>query len=116
MMKVSALKDWTTMAENYLNLRFFCIKSVTKATFQSHFEKYGEITDLYMPKDQGSTTHRGIGFITLASAESVDSLMADTHKLGGSTVVVDRATPKDLFDVDFDEHPQLRDIVHHYFF
>ncbi|GMN64558.1 hypothetical protein TIFTF001_033634 [Ficus carica] len=60
----------------------------------SHFEKYGEITNLYMPKDQGSTTHRGIGFITLASAESVDSLMADTHKLGGSTVVVDRATPK----------------------
>ncbi|PON87635.1 Splicing factor-like protein, partial [Trema orientale] len=43
-------------------------QSVTKATFQSHFEKYGEITDLYMPKDQGSNTHRGIGFITFASA------------------------------------------------
>lgn len=26
--------------------------------------------------------------------ESVDSLMAETHELGGSTVVVDRATPK----------------------
>lgn len=26
--------------------------------------------------------------------ESVDSLMADTHELGGSNVVVDRATPK----------------------
>ncbi|KAL5557002.1 hypothetical protein UlMin_039238 [Ulmus minor] len=70
-------------------------QSVTRATFQSHFEKYGEITDLYMPKDQGSTTHRGIGFITFASAESVDSLMGDTHDLGGSTVVVDRATPKE---------------------
>ncbi|XP_062101993.1 uncharacterized protein LOC133810204 [Humulus lupulus] len=70
-------------------------QSVSKATFQSHFEKYGEITDLYMPKDQGSTTHRGIGFITFANAESVDNLMADTHDLGGSTVVVDRATPKE---------------------
>lgn len=27
-------------------------------------------------------------------AESVDSLMGDTHELGGSAVVVDRATPK----------------------
>ncbi|PON39788.1 Splicing factor-like protein [Parasponia andersonii] len=70
-------------------------QSVTKVTFQSHFEKYGEITDLYMPKDQGSNTHRGIGFITFASAESVDNLMSDTHELGGSTVVVDRATPKE---------------------
>lgn len=27
-------------------------------------------------------------------AESVDKLMDETHELGGSTVVVDRATPK----------------------
>ncbi|XP_022973186.1 heterogeneous nuclear ribonucleoprotein D-like-B isoform X1 [Cucurbita maxima] len=70
-------------------------QSVTEAAFRSHFEKYGEITDLYMPKDQGSKIHRGIGFITFASSESVESLMAETHELGGSTVVVDRATPKD---------------------
>ncbi|KAL4644810.1 hypothetical protein ACB098_02G163200 [Castanea mollissima] len=70
-------------------------QSVTEATFRSHFEKYGEITDLYMPKDQGSKMHRGIGFITFENAESVDSLMAETHELGGSTVVVDRATPKE---------------------
>ncbi|TYJ99470.1 RNA-binding protein Musashi-like protein 1 [Cucumis melo var. makuwa] len=70
-------------------------QTVTEAAFRSHFEKYGEITDLYMPKDQGSKTHRGIGFITFASSDSVENLMADTHELGGSTVVVDRATPKD---------------------
>ncbi|XP_057762864.1 heterogeneous nuclear ribonucleoprotein 1 isoform X1 [Arachis stenosperma] len=70
-------------------------QSVTEASFRSHFEKYGDITDLYMPKDQGSKMHRGIGFITFASADSVESLMAETHELGGSTVVVDRATPKD---------------------
>ncbi|XP_021714316.1 heterogeneous nuclear ribonucleoprotein D-like [Chenopodium quinoa] len=69
--------------------------SVTESTFRSHFEKYGEITDLYMPKDPTTKGHRGIGFITFASSESVDSLMNDTHELGGSTVVVDRATPKD---------------------
>ncbi|OWM66262.1 heterogeneous nuclear ribonucleoprotein 1 isoform X2 [Punica granatum] len=69
--------------------------SVSEATFRSHFEKYGEITDLYMPKDHSTRTHRGIGFITYASADSVDNLMGETHELGGSTVVVDRATPKE---------------------
>ncbi|XP_057417498.1 uncharacterized protein LOC130711776 isoform X2 [Lotus japonicus] len=69
--------------------------SVTEATFRSHFEKYGDITDLYMPKDQRSKTHRGIGFITYANADSVENLMKETHELEGSTVVVDRATPKE---------------------
>lgn len=69
--------------------------SVTEPNFRSHFEKYGEITDLYMPKDPTTKGHRGIGFITFASSESVDSLMNDTHELGGSNVVVDRATPKE---------------------
>ncbi|GAU26025.1 hypothetical protein TSUD_224860 [Trifolium subterraneum] len=69
-------------------------QEVTEETFRSHFEKYGDITDLYMPKDQGSKMHRGIGFITFANAESVENLMSETHELGGSAVVVDRATPK----------------------
>ncbi|KAK4790388.1 hypothetical protein SAY86_017692 [Trapa natans] len=69
--------------------------SVTEAAFRSHFEKYGEISDLYMPKDHATRTHRGIGFITFTSADSVESIMSDTHELGGSTVVVDRATPKE---------------------
>ncbi|KAK2657479.1 hypothetical protein Ddye_010531 [Dipteronia dyeriana] len=69
--------------------------SVNEAMFRSHFEKYGDITDLYMPKDQGSKAHRGIGFITFANADSVETLMGDTHELGGSTIAVDRATPKE---------------------
>ncbi|CAN6478601.1 unnamed protein product [Victoria cruziana] len=69
--------------------------SVTEEMFRSYFEKYGEITDLYMPKDQVTKGHRGIGFITFQTAESVDTLMAETHELEGSTVVVDRATPKE---------------------
>ncbi|XP_047315531.1 heterogeneous nuclear ribonucleoprotein A1 [Impatiens glandulifera] len=69
--------------------------SVTETVFRSHFEKYGEITDLYMPKDPSTKGHRGIGFITFATAESVDDLMVETHDLGGSAVVVDRATPKE---------------------
>ncbi|XP_027075049.1 RNA-binding protein Musashi homolog 2 [Coffea eugenioides] len=69
--------------------------SVSEAAFRSYFEKYGDITDLYMPKDPSTKSHRGIGFVTFANAESVDDLMAETHELGGSTIVVDRATPKE---------------------
>ncbi|KAF3793906.1 Heterogeneous nuclear ribonucleoprotein 27C [Nymphaea thermarum] len=42
--------------------------SVTEEMFRSYFEKYGEITDLYIPKDQVSKGHRGIGFITFQTA------------------------------------------------
>ncbi|XP_058228408.1 uncharacterized protein LOC131336550 isoform X1 [Rhododendron vialii] len=72
--------------------------SVTDEAFRSHFEQYGDVTDIYMPKDPSTKGHRGIGFITYANAESVDNLMAETHELGGSTVVVDRATPKSQED------------------
>ncbi|KAG0579799.1 hypothetical protein KC19_4G124000 [Ceratodon purpureus] len=69
--------------------------SVTDENFRSYFEKYGTLTDAYMPKDQGSKAHRGIGFVTFENPESVDRLMNETHELGGSTIAVDRATPKE---------------------
>ncbi|KAE9466826.1 hypothetical protein C3L33_01247, partial [Rhododendron williamsianum] len=104
--------------------------SVTDEAFRSHFEQYGDITDIYMPKDVASsktpkwlpdwkevfieTSDDALSFSAyqgvlmsmgtsstvtcllhpLSVAESVDNLMAETHELGGSTVVVDRATPK----------------------
>ncbi|KAJ0466823.1 hypothetical protein HanIR_Chr14g0676431 [Helianthus annuus] len=46
--------------------------SVTEAAFRSHW--------------------RDIGFVH--AQDSVDTLMFETHELGGSDVVVDRATPK----------------------
>uniref|UniRef100_A0A161XZA6 RRM domain-containing protein n=1 Tax=Daucus carota subsp. sativus TaxID=79200 RepID=A0A161XZA6_DAUCS len=82
--------------------------SVREGTFTSYFERYGEITDLYMPKDISAKGHRGIGFITFENAESVDDLMAETHELGGPTIVVDRATPKAITDINYDFKPVCR--------
>ncbi|EPS62911.1 hypothetical protein M569_11877 [Genlisea aurea] len=70
-------------------------QSVTEAAFRSHFEKYGDISDLYMPKDPSTRNHRGIGFITFSTSEAVDDLMDDTHELGGSTVVEEDFKPVD---------------------
>lgn len=69
--------------------------SVTEDMFRSYFQKYGAIVDAYMPKEMGSRSHRGIGFVTFENPDSVDKLMNETHELGGSTIAVDRATPKE---------------------
>ncbi|KAH8947345.1 hypothetical protein BDL97_11G036000 [Sphagnum fallax] len=68
---------------------------VTDEMFRSYFEKYGALTDAYMPKDLASKAHRGIGFVTYEHPDSVDRLMNESHELGGSTIAVDRATPKE---------------------
>ncbi|KAF8377548.1 hypothetical protein HHK36_030930 [Tetracentron sinense] len=97
-------------------------QSVTEEDFRSYFEAFGEITDLYMPKEflsasieltwrikaQKDIEESGlsllqvqsyfgcfsIGSICFSFTDSVDNLMAETHELGGSAIVVDRATPK----------------------
>ncbi|KAI5062313.1 hypothetical protein GOP47_0023275 [Adiantum capillus-veneris] len=68
---------------------------VPEGEFRKYFEKYGTITDIYMPKEAGAKSHRGIGFITFESSDAVNKIMAETHELGGSTVAVDEATPKE---------------------
>ncbi|XP_044359533.1 heterogeneous nuclear ribonucleoproteins A2/B1 isoform X3 [Triticum aestivum] len=81
-------------------------QSADESMFRRHFEAFGEIIDLYMPKEHGSKGHRGIGFITFQSAESVDSIMQESHEFDGTTLHVDRATPKHQ-DEDI-RHPPSR--------
>ncbi|KAJ4964992.1 hypothetical protein NE237_016841 [Protea cynaroides] len=71
--------------------------SVGDDEFHSYFMKYGPVIDVYMPKDPVTKQHRGIGFVTYESHDSVDKLMSETHELGGTTIAVDRATPKEEF-------------------
>lgn len=96
--KIATPKEEMRQQSSKKATRIFVAKippTITEDSFRRYFEAYGEITDLYMPKNQVTQGHRGIGFITFESAESVDNIMAETHELDGSTVVVDRATPKD---------------------
>ncbi|CAI9296487.1 unnamed protein product [Lactuca saligna] len=53
--------------------------SVIEDEFRSHFDKLGEITDLYMPKYQ---RHRGIGFTTFATAGMIHEHLQFFHFLG----------------------------------
>ncbi|GBG92265.1 hypothetical protein CBR_g55034 [Chara braunii] len=69
--------------------------SIDDDSFRAYFEKYGNVTDAYMPKDHTSKQHRGIGFITFDNPEAVDKVMKEIHELGGQPVAIDRAQSKE---------------------
>jgi RNA-binding protein Musashi len=69
--------------------------SVSDLQFRAYFEQFGTVQDAYMPKDPSKQGHRGIGFVTYASPDSVEHVMAGTHVLNGNEVAIDRATPKE---------------------
>lgn len=48
-----------------------------------------------MPKDPSKQGHRGIGFVTYATATAVERVMSQTHTLNGNEIAIDRATPKE---------------------
>eukprot|EP00775_Hariotina_reticulata_P012169 gene12169-12307_t len=70
-------------------------QSVTDTQFRTYFEKYGRLQDAYMPRDHSRQMYRGIGFVTFASSESVEKVMACKHWLNGHEIAIDRATPKE---------------------
>ncbi|KAF8063059.1 RNP1 [Scenedesmus sp. PABB004] len=70
-------------------------QSVTDTQFRAYFEKYGRLQDAYMPRDHSRQMYRGIGFVTFATPESVEKVMACKHWLNGHEVAIDRATPKE---------------------
>ena len=69
--------------------------TVSDQQFRSYFETFGVVQDAYMPKDAFKQGHRGIGFVTYASVEPVEQVMASTHMLGSQELAIDRATPKE---------------------
>lgn len=52
---------------------------MTDLEFRAYFEKFGKLQDAYMPRDHSRQMYRGIGFVTFASPESVEKVMACKH-------------------------------------
>lgn len=57
---------------------------VTDDQFRSYFAQYGAVQDAYMPKDASKLGHRGIGFVTFASPDSVEKVAPKPpgHQMG----------------------------------
>lgn len=67
----------------------------------NHFSKYGELKDVYIPKN-----FRGFGFVTMESVEAANQVMQETHLIEGSCVNVTYAEPRG--DKDNQVNTQLR--------
>lgn len=71
---------------------------------ESHFKKYGNVTDIYVPSH-----YRGFGFITYADGEEARRAAAVVHEFRGKTLNVTVANPKkpgldDMEDDYYQDH------------
>jgi RNA recognition motif-containing protein len=65
---------------------------------REYFEAYGEIDDVYVPRQFGTNRHKGIAFVSFvdpSSATGVLSVGSEGHIINGEPIVVDRAAPRD---------------------
>lgn len=67
---------------------------------ESHFKKYGNVTDVYVPSH-----YRGFGFVTYADGEEARRAAAVTHEFRGKTLNVTVANPKKPGLDEDDYHP-----------
>ncbi|XP_010274987.1 PREDICTED: ELAV-like protein 3 isoform X3 [Nelumbo nucifera] len=58
-----------------------------------HFSQFGHVLDVYLPKDDRKTSHRGFGFVTFAEEISAEYASQKVHRILGQKIVLDRAAP-----------------------
>ncbi|CAL4108201.1 unnamed protein product [Meganyctiphanes norvegica] len=64
-------------------------EDISHEDLRTYFGKYGEITDVYIPKP-----FRGFAFITFLSPEVAQALCDEDHIVKGTSVHISNATPK----------------------
>ena len=69
-----------------------CLPTKPEATMdelREYFCKYGEISDVYIPKP-----YRGFGFVTFQEGSDAQKVLSQTHRLRHSTLNITHADPK----------------------
>jgi len=74
---------------------------------ESHFKKYGNVTDVYVPSH-----YRGFGFVTYADGEDARRAAAVAHEFRGKTLNVTVANPKKT-EMEDDYHQDPYSYSHH---
>jgi len=59
---------------------------VTDQELLTHFSRYGQVIEAVVAKEKGSEMSRGFGYVTMVESGSRDSLLNDTHVLGGKGI------------------------------
>lgn len=71
-------------------------QTATKEDLSAHFSQFGLATDVYMPLVYGTNQHKGMGFVTYESPESVQLALAQPgHYIHGAPVSVELCIAKD---------------------
>ena len=71
-------------------------KDTTDDKLDSHFSRFGELTDFVVMKCPDTRRSRGFGFITFATKDQLeDCMQAAPHTLDGKTVELKRARPRE---------------------
>lgn len=88
-------------AQGDADARLFVTKvpqTVTKEDIQSHFSRFGSLTDVYLPSLHGvHGTHKGIAFVSFADTGAMQMAMSHApHEINGNEVVVDVAAPRNM--------------------
>uniref|UniRef100_A0A5B6YZ54 Putative ELAV-like protein 3 isoform X1 n=1 Tax=Davidia involucrata TaxID=16924 RepID=A0A5B6YZ54_DAVIN len=76
--------------------RLFIGRIPTEATVvdvRLHFSQFGHVSDVYLPKDDKKTSHRGFGFVTFVDEISAEYASQKVHRILGQKIVLDRAAP-----------------------
>ena len=66
-----------------------CTEDITADDLRDYFSKFGEVTDVFIPKP-----FRAFAFVTFFSAEVAQSLCGEDHIVKGTSVHVSTAAPK----------------------
>lgn len=66
-----------------------CTEDITEDDLHDYFGKYGEITDVFIPKP-----FRGFGFVTFNEPDVVASLTGRDHTINNTKVTVTEAIPR----------------------
>ncbi|XP_004679507.2 PREDICTED: heterogeneous nuclear ribonucleoprotein A1-like [Condylura cristata] len=68
----------------------------TAKSLQSHFAKWGKVTDSVIIRDPDTHRSRGFGFVTYATVEEMNTAMkAGPQQVDGRAVVLKKAVPKE---------------------
>ena len=69
----------------------------TDESLRAYFEKHGNVTDAFVPKEKGTSRPRGFGFVTFATREEAMSAMEklDGTELDGRTIRISESKPRE---------------------
>lgn len=82
-------------------------EDVDEDVLKNYFIKFGEISDLFLPKP-----HRGFAFVTFTDPSSAQKVIGKDHKVGNCSVVCTEAIPKKEMAPkwnDYDSKDRYRD-------